>query len=158
MFRWFKKRNKSNERQQYLLSQLQELKRNNLELKMLYESSIKYSVKEDIKNICKVSDKILEECINDNSKVVKLNLFINYYQNDIIKILSNYISVKENKIDSSEANEFISKVEEFIKKVVGAFENILENLVLVKEKDIDADIKIMLENLSNNKLLGDNNE
>ena len=158
MFGWFKKKNKVNERQQYLLSQLQELKRNNLELKMLYEKSIKYSIKDDIKNICKVSDKILAECINDNSQVVKLNLFINYYQNDIIKILSNYVSIKDNKVESDEANDFVLKVEDFIKKVVEAFENILENLVVVKEKDIDADIKIMLENLSNNKLLGDKND
>jgi len=158
MFEWFKKKNKLNERQQYLLKELQELKRNNLELKMLYEKSIKYAIKEDIKDICKIADKILNECINDNSKVVKLNLFIHYYQNDIIKILSNYISIKENKIDSFEANEFILKVEVFIKNVVQAFENILENLVVVKERDIDADIKIMLENLSSNKLLGDNND
>ena len=37
-----------------------------------------------------------------------------------------------------------------------AFKNVLESLVVVKENDIDADIKIMLDSLANNKLLGDN--
>ena len=156
MFGWFKKKDKVKEAQSYLLTQLQELKRNNLELKELYNRALKYEIKNEIKYICKTFDKILEECINDNLRVGKLNLFINYYQTDIIKILSNYASIKENKIDSEEANEFIKKVEEFIKNVNEAFKNVLESLVVVNENDIDADIKIMLDSLANNKLLGDN--
>jgi len=155
MFGWFKRKNKVDERHQYLLTELQELKRNNLHLKDIYNETLSYGIKDDVKNICKTSDKILAECINDNSKVVKLNLFIHYYQADIIKILSNYISIKENKINSEEANNFVIKVESFIKNVSIAFENILENLIMVKENDIDADIKVMLETLANNKLLGE---
>lgn len=156
MFKWFKKENKEKETQNYLLTQLQNLKKNNLLLKDIYNKALKYDIKKYIKDICKTSDKILAECINDNSKVSKLNLFINYYQADIIKILNNYIAIKENNIESEESNEFVQKVDEFIKNVNIAFENILGNLVIVKENDIDADIKIMLDSLANNKLLGDN--
>jgi len=106
----------------------------------------------DIKSICKVSDKILTECIKDNSKISKLNLFINYYQVDVIKIISQYISIKENKISSDEAKEFILKVDDFMEKVSTGFSNILENLIISNENSIDSDIKIMLENLANKTL------
>ena len=106
----------------------------------------------EIKNICKVSDKILTECIKDNSKISKLNLFINYYQVDVIKIISQYISIKENKISSDEAKEFILKVDDFMEKVSTGFSNILENLIISNENSIDSDIKIMLENLANKTL------
>ena len=158
MFNLFRKKDEKKERQIFLLNQLQELKRNNLQLKEIYNKLVKYSIKEYVKEICKTSDKILSECINDNSKVAKLNLFINYYQADVIKILLNYVSIKENKINSEEANEFMVKVEEFIQNVDIAFKNILENLIILNENSIDADIKVMLESLANNKLLGEKND
>ena len=50
------------------------------------------------------------------------------------------------------------KVEEFIQNVDIAFKNILENLIILNENSIDADIKVMLESLANNKLLGEKND
>ena len=149
LFRIFKKTDEEKERKQFIINQLQILKNNNLTLKELYNKSVKYSLNKDVKEICKISDRIFEECIKVNDKVAKLNLFINYYQVDVIKIISQYISIKENSINSEEANEFIFKVDDFIKKVSEGFDNILEELIISKEKNINTDIKIMLDSLAN---------
>lgn len=153
MFKLFNKKN--DEENNFLISQLQALKSNNLHLKEMYNKLQRYEIKKYIKEICKTSDKLLTECINDNSKISKLNLFINYYQVDTIKIISQYISIKENNINSEEANSFIEETNVFIEKVNKAFNSILEDIVLSKEKNLDVDIKIMLENLATNNFLGD---
>ena len=152
MFKIFKKNDGEKERKQFIISQLQILKNNNYELKEIYNKSLKYSINKYVKNICKTSDQVFNECIKDNSKVFKLNLFINYYQVDVVKILSQYVSIKENGITSEKANEYIIKVDEFVKKVSDGFENILEDLILSKEKDINTDIKVMLDSLASNVL------
>lgn len=152
LFKIFKKNDGEKERKQFIISQLQILKNNNYELKEIYNKSLKYSINKYVKNICKTSDQVFNECIKDNSKVFKLNLFINYYQVDVVKILSQYVSIKENGITSEKANEYIIKVDEFVKKVSDGFENILEDLILSKEKDINTDIKVMLDSLASNVL------
>ena len=158
MFNWFRKKEEKNDIRNFFINQLQTLKKNNLELKSLYEKSKSYSINKNIKEICKTSDKILEVCINDNSRISKLNLFINYYQVEIIKIVSQYVSIKNNKIESNETKDFISKVDEFIGDVAGAFNNILEELIIDNNKNIDVDIKIMLKSLEDTKLLGEKHD
>lgn len=152
LFKIFKKNDGEKERKQFIISQLQILKNNNYELKELYNKSLKYSINKYVKNICKISDQVFNECVKDNSKVFKLNLFINYYQVDVIKIISQYVSIKENSITSEKSNEYIIKVEEFAKKVSDGFGGILEDLILSKEKDINTDIKVMLDSLASNVL------
>lgn len=152
LFKIFKKNDGEKERKQFIISQLQTLKNNNYELKELYNKSLKCSINKYVKNICKTSDQVFNECVKDNTKVFKLNLFINYYQIDVIKIISQYVSIKENSITSEKSNEYILKVEEFVKKVSDGFEDILEDLILSKEKDINTDIKVMLDSLASNVL------
>ena len=96
MFKIFKRNDEENEKRQFIINQLQTLKNNNLRLKELYDKSVKYKLSKYVKEICKTSDKIFTECVKENAKVAKLNLFINYYQADVIKIISQYISIKEN--------------------------------------------------------------
>jgi len=133
---------------QFIIAQMQDLKKNNLELKELYNRTLKLEINKKVKSICKVSDKIFGECVKDNSKVSKLNLFINYYQVDVIKILSQYVAIKESKLESEEALEFVDKTEQFMDKVSVGFEKILEDLIISKENSIDADIKVMLDSLA----------
>jgi len=161
MFNWFKKDDINNadiDNRNFNISQLQILKKNNLELKALYENSKKISINKKLKEICKTSDKILVECINDNSKISKLNLFINYYQIELIKILVQYISIKTNKIESDEAIAYIVKVNELMDEIPKAFNKILEELVMIENKNIDVDIKIMLKSLEDKKLIGEVND
>ena len=133
---------------QFIIAQMQDLKKNNLELKELYNRTLKFQINKKIKSICKVSDKIFAECVKDNSKVSKLNLFINYYQVDVIKILSQYVAIKESKLETEEVVDFVNKTEQFMEKVNVGFENILEDLIISKENSIDADIKVMLDSLA----------
>lgn len=147
----FSRRKKDKELRDFLIGHLQKLKENNINLKEIYEKTKNYSLNKYVKQICKSSDGILKECIKDNSKVSKLNLFINYYQVDVIKILSQYISIKENKLHSDESNEFIEKVDGFIENVSDAFNKMLEDLIAINENSIDDDIKIMLDSLANSE-------
>jgi len=158
MFDRFRKKKKENEVRNFLIEQLQTLKKNNIDLKRLYEDSKNYSINKSIKEVCRTSDRILETCIKDNSKISKINLLVNYYQVEIVRILSQYISIKKNKIDSAEAKEFIIKVEDFIKNVSKAFEKILEELIIDNKNGIDADIKIMLKDLEDKNLIGEKHD
>jgi len=151
MFGFFKSKKEvkaENDAKQFIIAQMQDLKKNNLELKELYNRTLKLEINKKVKSICKVSDKIFGECVKDNSKVSKLNLFINYYQVDVIKILSQYVAIKESKLESEEALEFVDKTEQFMDKVSVGFEKILEDLIISKENSIDADIKVMLDSLA----------
>lgn len=151
MFGFLKKSKESKiefDAKQFVITQMQDLKKNNLELKELYNRTLKLEINKKIKSICKVSDKIFVECVKDNSKVSKLNLFIHYYQVDVIKILSQYVAIKESKLESDETVDFINKTERFMDKVNVGFEKILEDLIISKENSIDADIKVMLDSLA----------
>ena len=151
MFNLFKMKKKDKEARDFVINHLQKLKENNLILKEIYEKTKKYTLNKYVKYLCKSSEGILKECIKDNSRVSKLNLFINYYQVDVIKILTQYVSIKENNINSEESKEFIAKVDEFIEMVSDAFSKMLEDFIEINDNRIDDDIKIMLDSLANSE-------
>ena len=151
MFKRRKKRLKA-ELANESLEYLQRLKSLTLQLKAIYEKSVKTKIEKDVLSICKSVKNIMQVLIDDNSKMSGQRLLIDYYLPELLQILNQYIAIKTNNLSSTEALNTLEQIENFLPIADNAFKKLLENKVSQSSSDIDIDIKIMMEKLINKKL------
>lgn len=135
------------------LEYLQKLKGLILDLKLIYEKTSGLRIQGDIRDICKTTQKILQCLIDNNSKISRLKLFIEYYLPELIEILNQYTSIKSNNISSDKAINTATQIEDFIPKAKDAFNKILEDISIKNNANTEIDMKIMLSELKEKRLL-----
>lgn len=119
------------------------LKQNIYKLRKLFDKINDEKIREYLKNIIKISDKIYKEVIVNTEKIDKLYKFNNYYIITVEKIISKYIELKNNKINNKDSQEFFNKIDSFLSNVVSAFENLYQSLFTNEIIDIDAELNVM---------------
>lgn len=134
---------------------LQDLKKEIRKIKNIYGESEKYPIVNDLKEICKTCDKIIDEVSLNQDKIKKINKFINYYIPALIKILEQYMNIKKNKLSDCESKEMVVKIEKMLSNVHNSFNVILNQLFNNQNIDIDAEIKVLLGELEGEKKNGD---
>lgn len=97
----------------------------------------------DVKDICKVIDKILVKLKENNSKVKEVNNFTNYYLPVTLKILIKYDEVENLNLKTDNSKEFLGTVEEKIKLIKDAFNKQLESLYEDDFSDIEAELTVL---------------
>ena len=78
-------------------------------------------------------------------KIVKMNLFIEYYVQEVIKISNKYIKIKTLK--DEESIKLSNIIEEFINCVVIAFERIYKDLISFDKTEMEISMDILLNEL-----------
>ncbi len=109
-----------------------------------------------IKEICDLSQKILESLKENPKKVSQVRKFIDYYLPFTLNIINQYNTVEDKGLTSEDSKEFMNKAEKMIEKVKEACESQLNNMY---EKDIvstNADIKVFETMLKTDGLVDDN--
>jgi len=135
------------------MKHLQDLKALIIELRSVHEKTAGQRIQKDVRDICNTAQKILECLIRDNTKLSGARLFIEYYMPELIGILNQYISIKENNISSAQAKETATQIEGFAPVVKEAFGKLLENLISQNGDDPEIDIRVMLDRLKSKSLL-----
>jgi hypothetical protein len=140
---WWRK--KKNEELNIYIEQLQILKKANLELRNIYAKSVKLPIAKDLIKITNISEKIFDELMLNKHKIVKMNLFIEYYVQEVIKISNKYIKIKTLK--DEESIKLSNIIEEFINCVVIAFERIYKDLISFDKTEMEISMDILLNEL-----------
>jgi len=130
------------------IAELRKLKMNIFELRKIYDKIKNEMVRDNLKKIIVISDNIYKEVALNSEKLHKVRKFNNYYIITIQKILNQYIVLKENKIVTEEAKELCLKIESFIENASNSFKNIYNSLFDNEIIDIDAEIKVMMDELN----------
>ena len=125
------------------LQKLSVLKQNIHELRKLYDKVNDEIIRNLVKDIIKISDKIYKEVVTNTDKLYKLERFNNYYLVTIKKIIEKYIKLSNNKIKNSKNEEFFIKIQEFLKNVTVSFNNLYQSLYTDEIIDLDAEMQVM---------------
>jgi len=129
------------------INDLRCLKLNIHELRNIYDIIDNNEMKKSLKSIIMISDKIYKEVVVNTEKLYKIRNFNNYYIVTVKKVLKQYINLKDKKIVNRESEELYNKIETFIVKVSNSFEKIYISLFEEEVLDIDAEIKVMMNEL-----------
>ena len=125
------------------IQEISVLKKNIYKLRNLFDNINDENVKNHLKNIIKISDKIYKEVVVNTEKLDKIYKFNSYYIVTVEKIISKYVELKNNKINNRDSQEFFNKIEGFLTNVTSSFENLYQSLFSDEIIDIDAELKVM---------------
>ena len=133
------------------IEELRKLKNQIFKLRKLYDLIENCEVKDYLKKIIIVSDKIYKEVAVNSNKISKVQKLTDYYIVTARKIVSRYAKLKINGIDSVESNELYIKIEEFMPRLNECFEKIYESLFSAEILDVDAEIEVFIKELGMKK-------
>ena len=119
----------------------------------------KIESEETKKNLSEIYDtvnKIISTIEQNPKKAKKVDNFFDYYLPVLIKIVNKYDEVENQKLVSSEGQEFMKKADKMISDTNKAFEMILASLYQKDIIDADADMKVYDMMLKADGITGDN--
>lgn len=118
-------------------------KRAQQELGRLYASIDNVEIKKKIRDIMEVSDKIIQDAINDPSDVPQIKKFLDYYLPTTIKLLNAYDRMGSQGIEGSNISGTMSSIEEMLDTAIAAYRKLLDSLFANQAMDIETDISVM---------------
>lgn len=121
---------------------LKQAKENTNTLKELSKQLENTNLINNINEICKTSEKIIDTLSKKPEKLKQADNFLNYYLPVTIKILQRYDEIENQRLTSNESKKFMNSIQDMIEKIKVAFESQLSNLYQSDIVDTDAEIKV----------------
>ena len=118
-------------------------RRAHTELEHLYATIPNLSVKAKIRELINVSDKIVEDAVNDPSDVPQIKKFLDYYLPTTIKLLNAYDRMGAQGIEGNNISGTMQSIEEMLDTAVGAYKKLLDSLFANQALDVETDIEVM---------------
>ncbi len=118
-------------------------KRAQQELGRLYASISNTEVKKKIRDLMEISDKIIQDAIDDPSDVPQIKKFLDYYLPTTIKLLNAYDRMGAQGIEGSNISGTMSSIEEMLDTALEAYRKLLDSLFADQAMDIETDIQVM---------------
>jgi len=134
---------------------LQQLKENIREVKKCYSEMSRDKMANYVREICQTLDLIAKEVALNQHKISNINLLIKYYLPVLIKMLQQYINIKNNKLAGASFDEINQAVEDMLPKIQQAFKALLNKLFSDENDDIDVAVKVMMSEFNRRGLLDD---
>ena len=124
------------------------------ELERLYATIPDLAVKAKIRELINVSDKIVEDAVNDPSDVPQIKKFLDYYLPTAIKLLNAYDRMGAQGIEGENISGAMQSIEEMLDTTVAAYKKLLDSLFANQAMDIETDIEVMNTLLKREGLAG----
>ena len=118
-------------------------RRAHAELEHLYATIPNLSVKSKIRELINVSDKIIEDAVNDPSDVPQIKKFLDYYLPTTIKLLNAYDRMGAQGIEGQNISGTMQSIEEMLDTAVTAYKKLLDSLFANQALDVETDIEVM---------------
>ncbi len=118
-------------------------RRAHTELEHLYATIPNLSVKAKIRELINVSDKIVEDAVNDPSDVPQIKKFLDYYLPTTIKLLNAYDRMGAQGIEGQNISGTMQSIEEMLDTAVAAYKKLLDSLFANQALDVETDIEVM---------------
>ena len=113
------------------------------ELGRLYASIDNVEIKKKIRDIMEVSDKIVQDAVDDPSDVPQIKQFLDYYLPTTIKLLNAYDRMGAQGIEGSNISGTMQSIEEMLDTAIAAYKKLLDSLFANQAMDIETDIEVM---------------
>ena len=117
-------------------------KEQNREILKLIPKVESKTTRDNLTEIYETVIKIINTVQFNPKKAKKIPNFFDYYLPVLIKIVTKYDEVENQKLKSEEGEEFLIKADKMIKDTNKAFSNILASLFQSDIIDVDADMKV----------------
>jgi len=122
---------------------IDEGKRAQGELGRLYASIPDLEVKRKIRDIMEVSDKIIEDAIDDPSDVPQIKKFLDYYLPTTLKLLNAYDRMGAQGIEGEHITGTMKSISEMLDTAIEAYHKLLDSLFANQALDVETDIEVM---------------
>ncbi len=125
------------------------------EMGRLYMSIQDPTVRGKINEIMRVTDKIVQDAINDPSDIPQIKKFMNYYLPTTIKLLNAYDRMSSQGIEGENLDKSMKSINEMLDDAIEAYKKMLDSLFANQALDIETEIDVMNQMLSREGLSGD---
>ena len=125
------------------------------EMGKLYSSIKNNDVRRRINELMRISDKIVQDAIDDPSDVPQIRKFLDYYLPTTIKLLNAYDRMSDQGIEGTNLSKSMSSIEDMLDTAIEAFTKQLDSLFANQALDIETDISVMNQMLAREGLSDD---
>lgn len=125
------------------------------EMGRLYRSIPDPNIKAKINELMRISDKIVQDAIEDPSDVPQIRKFLDYYLPTTIKLLHAYDRMVDQGIEGKNLSKSIQSIEDMLDTAIDAYKKQLDSLFENQALDIETDISVMNQMLAREGLTGD---
>ena len=124
------------------------------EMGRLYMSIKDSEVRMKINEIMRITDKIIQDAIEDPSDIPQIKKFMNYYLPTTIKLLNAYDRMSSQGIEGENLDKSMNSINEMLDSAIEAYKKRLDSLFENQALDIETDIKVMNTMLAREGLTG----
>ena len=125
------------------------------EMGRLYMSIQDTEVRGKINEIMRITDKIVQDAIEDPSDIPQIKKFMNYYLPTTIKLLNAYDRMSAQGIEGENLSKSMSSINEMLDAAIVAYKKRLDSLFANQALDIETDIQVMNTMLAREGLTGE---
>ena len=101
-----------------------------------------------------ITDKIIQDAIEDPSDVPQIKQFMNYYLPTTLKLLNSYDRMSSQGISGSNLDKSMENIESMLDTAIAAYKKQLDALFANQALDIETDIQVMNQMLEREGLSG----
>ena len=124
------------------------------EMGRLYSTIDNAEVCKKINEIMRISDKIVQDAVQDESDVPQIRKFLDYYLPTTIKLLNAYDRMSDQGIAGDNLSRSMKSIEEMLDTAIEAYKKQLDSLFENQALDIETDISVMNQMLAREGLTG----
>ncbi len=124
------------------------------EMGRLYSTIDNAEVRKKINEIMRISDKIVQDAVQDESDVPQIRKFLDYYLPTTIKLLNAYDRMSDQGIAGDNLTRSMKSIEDMLDTAIEAYKKQLDSLFENQALDIETDISVMNQMLAREGLTG----
>ena len=124
------------------------------EMGRLYASIQDREVRQKINEIMRITDKIMQDAIQDPADVPQIKKFMNYYLPTTIKLLNAYDRMGMQGIEGENVDKSMRNINEMLDTAIEAYKKRLDSLLANQALDIETDIAVLNTMLERDGLTG----
>lgn len=124
------------------------------EMGRLYGSIQDSEVRQKINEIMRITDKIMQDAIQDPADVPQIKKFMNYYLPTTIKLLNAYDRMGMQGIEGENVDKSMKNINEMLDTAIVAYKKRLDSLLANQALDIETDIAVLNTMLERDGLTG----
>lgn len=124
------------------------------EMGRLYAAIPDPEVRKKINEIMRITDKIIQDAIEDPSDIPQIKKFMNYYLPTTIKLLNAYDRMGAQGIAGENLDKSMQSINEMLDTAIEAYKKRLDSLFADQMLDIETDISVMNTMLAREGLTG----
>jgi len=113
------------------------------EMDRLYNSIENEEVRSQISELKNVTEKIIQDAIDDPSDVPQIKQFMNYYLPTTLKLLNSYDRMDSQGIQGDNLDKSKESIEQMLDTAITAYKKQLDALFADQAMDIETDIQVM---------------